>query len=262
MKLDTLREKLEKIKYPPRAVYHFRVTDSTNRQARLTEEERDTHEVRENERGIGEIFVADGQTAGRGRLERTFVSVDGAGLYFTVRLGASAVKHPEALTPTVAVVAAEAIEILTGAAVGIKWVNDLFLGGKKLAGILCESHIDNGKVYYLIGIGINLRSAFRGAVVDEIATDLEARGYKVDAEELLAAVYARLISRLSEDIPPLKEYRARSILTDRRVLVSEGEGREYYATVRGIADDFSLSVVTEGGEERLLSFGDVSLRQE
>lgn len=258
--IDSICDRLSKIKYPPRAVYHFPVTDSTNRQARLTKKERDAHKTREYTHGIGEIFIADGQSAGRGRLDRRFVSVMGAGLYFTVRLGASAVKHPEALTPTVAVATAEATEALTGAAVGIKWVNDLYLGRKKLAGILCESHIDDGKTYYLIGIGINLRSARRGALVDEIATDLEAEGYKVEAEGLLAAVYERLLTRLSEDIPPLEEYRARSVLTDRRVLVSEGERRGYYATVRGIAEDFSLSVVTEDGEERQLSFGEVSLK--
>ena len=259
MNIDSLYKSLSKIKYPPRAVYHFRTTDSTNRQARLTKSERDAHATWECEGGIGEVFLADGQSAGRGRLDRRFVSVDGAGLYMTVRLDEPLVKHPEALTPTAAVATAEAIEALTGTAVGIKWVNDLYLNEKKLAGILCESHLEDGRRYYLIGIGINLKTAFRGAPVDEIATDLEAHGFTISAEELLAAVYERLLARLS-DTPPLEEYRARSILTNRRVLVSEGADNEYYATVRGISEDFSLSVVTDGGEERLLSFGEVSLK--
>ena len=260
MTVSSLFNALSKTEYPPRAVYHFSSTDSTNRQARLTAKERDAHDVRENERGIGEIFIADGQTAGRGRLDRTFVSLPGAGLYFTVKLKGDEVKRPEALTPTVAVATAEAIELLTGADLGIKWVNDLYLDGKKLAGILCESHLEGGERYYLIGIGINLKSANRGALVDAIATDLEAEGFDISSEALLAAVYERLIARLSESTPPLMEYRARSILKNRRVLVKEGVNGDYYATVSGIADDFSLSVVTEGGEERLLSFGEVSLK--
>ena len=259
MKPDILREKLEKIKYPPRAVYHFPLTDSTNRQARLANGERDAHDILERQDGIGEVFVADGQSAGRGRLERRFVSPDGAGLYMTVRLGEESVYHPEALTPTVAVAAAEGIEALTGRGVGIKWVNDLFLDEKKLAGILCESHIEAGRRYYLIGIGINLKAAFRGAPVDEIATDLESHGLTISAEELLAAVYERLLARLS-DTPPLEEYRARSILKDKRVLVNEVSSGDYYATVLGINDDFSLSVLTERGEERRLTFGEVSLK--
>ena len=259
MKPDVLREKLEKIKYPPRAVYHFPLTDSTNRQARLANGERDAHDILEHQDGIGEVFVADEQSAGRGRLERRFVSPDGAGLYMTARLGEPLVKHPEALTPTVAVATAEAIEMMSGATLGIKWVNDLYLGEKKLAGILCESHIEDGGRYYLIGIGINLKTAFRGAPVDEIATDLEAHGFTISAEELLAAVYERLLSRLS-DTPPLEEYRARSILKDKRILVSEVSSGDYYATALGINDDFSLSVLTERGEERRLTFGEVSLK--
>ena len=257
--VSSLFNALSKTEYPPRAVYHFSSTDSTNRQARLTAKERDAHDVRENERGIGEIFIADGQTAGRGRLDRRFVSLPGAGLYFTVKLKGDEVKRPEALTPTVAVATAEAIELTSGAPLGIKWVNDLYLKGKKLAGILCESHIEKGERYYLIGIGINLKSTSRGAPVDEIATDLEAHGFTISAEELLAAVYERLLARLS-DTPPLEEYRRRSILKDRRVLVKEGEGREYFATALGINDDFSLSVLTERGEERRLTFGEVSLK--
>ena len=258
--IDSVCDALSKTEYPPRRVCYFDLTDSTNRQARLSQKERDTHEVRERASGIGEIFIAGGQTAGRGRLDRTFVSVHGAGLYFTVKLKGDEVKHPEALTPTVAVAAAEAIESLTGTTVGIKWVNDLYLKGKKLSGILCESHIEKGERYYLIGIGINLKSTSRGALVDKIATDLEAEGLSTSAEALLAKTYERLIARLSESDPPTEEYRRRSILKDRRVLVNEGEGREYYATALGINEDFSLSVLTAPHEERRLTFGEVSLK--
>ena len=258
--VSSLFSALSKTEYPPRAVYHFSSTDSTNRQARLSDTERDAHDTRENASGIGEIFIADGQTAGRGRLDRTFVSVSGAGLYFTVKLKSDEVKRPEALTPTVAVAAAEAIELTCGATVGIKWVNDLYLKEKKLAGILCESHIEADTRYYLIGIGINLKSTSRGALVDKIATDLEAEGYKVEAEALLAKTYERIIARLSEGDPPIEEYRRRSILKDRRVLVTEGEGREYFATALGINEDFSLSVLTATGEVRQLTFGEVSLK--
>ena len=107
MNIDSVCDALSKTEYPPRRVCYFDLTDSTNRQARLSHKERDTHEVRERASGIGEIFIAGGQTAGRGRLDRTFVSVHGAGLYFTVKLKGDEVKRPEALTPTVAVAAAE-----------------------------------------------------------------------------------------------------------------------------------------------------------
>ena len=258
--IDSICDALSKIKYPPRAVYHFGLTDSTSRQARLDTNARDPHSMRRIPHGTGELFVADGQSAGRGRLDRRFISVTGAGLYMTVRLDEAFVKHPESLTPTVAVATADAIKNITGTTPGIKWVNDLYLNEKKLAGILCESHLEDNERYYLIGIGVNLKSTPRGAPVDEIATDLEAAGFRIDAAQLLALIYERLIERLTSDTPPLEEYRARSILTDRRVLVSDGRACDYFATVRGIADDFSLSVVTECGEERSLSFGEVSLK--
>ena len=107
----------------------------------------------------GTAVIARRQTAGRGRMGRSFESPEGLGLYLSV------LWRPEGtpedllpLTPMAAVSAAGAIHRVTGAPVRIKWPNDLVLEGRKLAGILTEASLSGrGVDHVVIGIGVNLR---------------------------------------------------------------------------------------------------------
>ena len=105
------------------------------------------------------VFIAEGQTAGRGRRGRSFESPMGAGLYISLLTypkgrGAEAT----ALTAQAALELAHAIEATVACEVKIKWVNDLILGGRKVAGILTEAEMSSeGEAAFLItGMGINI----------------------------------------------------------------------------------------------------------
>ena len=108
----------------------------------------------------GTVVLAHKQSAGRGRLGRSFFSPDGTGLYMSLILrrdltAADALR----LTPMAAVATAEAIEDMVGHKVDIKWVNDIYLDQKKVCGILTEGSVDptSGRLAYaVIGIGVNI----------------------------------------------------------------------------------------------------------
>lgn len=108
------------------------------------------------------IVVADSQVAGRGRYSHVFFSPAGTGLYMSFLLEPKALPFQNAafLTIYAAVIVCEAIEALMGLSPEIKWVNDLYLNGKKICGILTEAgtDVETGQLQWMVcGIGINVR---------------------------------------------------------------------------------------------------------
>ena len=246
--------KLTEVKKIP-TVKLFDITDSTNKHARIFAEENP---------GVDAIFIANGQTAGRGRLGRSFDSEKNAGLYISLLL------HPKGtLTNTVAITAytalavCHAIESLRPIEAGIKWVNDVYLNGKKAAGILTEGCIDdNGKPsYIIIGIGVNLVSRAFPESIKDIATSIEdASGGAVDRSVLASFIIDELLGVTDPAAPQhLEEYRRRSILIGKNVTVVK-LSESYPATVKDITKGYKLKLTLENGEEELLSTGEVSIR--
>ncbi len=211
----------------------------------------------------GTVVIAWEQTMGRGRYDRRFESPRDGGLYlsYIVRPDCAAALAPH-LTTCTAVAVAEAVEALTGSEVKIKWVNDLWMGEKKVCGILTEGALDveRGRLRYaVVGIGLNVRHAELSPAVAEIATSVEdATGEEIDladmAVELLRVLHARL-SRFA-DGTHLASYRRRSALDGRRVTIRRGE-ESYSATVRGIGAEGELLLTTEEGREVSLTSGEV-----
>ena len=208
------------------------------------------------------IFIADGQTAGRGRLGRSFISDGGAGLYASF-LFSPKVKAEElsTLTSYAAVCTANAIERLTGGKVFIKWVNDIYIGEKKAAGILTEAALTpEGDVDFLIvGIGVNIKSRDFGEL-QNIATSLEdAFGVTPDAMELAEEIGKELfLFDKASRKEYMGEYRRRSILLGKTVRVTPVAGEEYLCRAEDISDSGEL-IAERNGEKISLSAGDVSL---
>lgn len=217
----------------------------------------------------GLALVAGEQTAGRGRLGRSFYSPSGSGLYLSLLLrpeleASDAVK----LTACAAVSVAEAIETLADVHLEIKWVNDLFLGGKKVCGILTEAGLDceTGRMnYVIVGIGINTRvpagdfpedlRQIAGAVFgDAPVPDLRNR--------LAALVLDRLMSCSADPASPVlfEKYRSRSMVLGRPVHILSPGQAPVPATAVGLAPDYSLQVRLEDGSLRLLHSGEISIR--
>lgn len=217
----------------------------------------------------GAAAVADCQSAGRGRMSRSFQSPPGKGVYLSVLLRPDL--PPQALlgaTGMAAVAVARAVERVSGAQVGIKWTNDLVLGGKKLCGILTEMALEGetGTVQSLvIGAGVNVshrREDFSPDVA-EVATSLAMEGCAASRPALAAAMIEEL-DRLAGDLggdpaPWLSDYRCRCVTLGRevRLLWSGGQTR---ATALDIDDQFGLVVRREDGTEETVRTGEVSVR--
>lgn len=209
------------------------------------------------------LYIAKSQSAGRGRLGRSFVSDEG-GLYMTLRFErmlapASATRA----TVYTAVAVSRAVEGLTGLSPKIKWVNDVLLGKKKLAGILCEGIVgDGGMISVLaVGIGINVLTVPSGEV-GEIATALcEHTQECPDPITLAAAVTEQMYAMqnmIFSDV--LNLYRERCAVFGKRVRVIKPTG-EYFATAVEIDDDGALVIKTDDGGTEHLTTGEVSVRE-
>lgn len=223
------------------------------------------------------LFTADRQTAGRGRLGRTFESPKGAGAYLSlVHAPEGGVRDPALLTAAAAVAAARALDSLFGTEARIKWVNDVFLpvGGvpRKAVGILAEgvANFETGAVEAaVVGIGVNLRKAAFPPELAETATSVEeslGRPPEAGRNALIARIAANLVRIYGSREDVMDEYRSRSLLTGRTVRVNPlalgtTDGGSFSATVEGITDAAELAVRTEDGRRLLLRSGEVTLHK-
>lgn len=209
----------------------------------------------------GEVLIAGAQTAGKGRLGRSFWSPGHAGLYMSVLLR-PVIPAGEALAITTAAAAAAAIAIdeLSGRRSGIKWVNDIYIDGRKVCGILTESAVSQsgGLSWAVMGIGVNASDI-------GFPEDLQGKaGAAGIAPELIPQLAARILThfftycdRLPEKVY-MDEYRSRSVLTG-RVIEYEMNGELHSGKVEGIDDDARLIVRNENGVIPLLS-GEVNIK--
>lgn len=232
-------------------------TDSTNtrlkERARLGEAE-------------GLVLAARRQTAGRGRLGRSFASPEDSGLYFSLLLRpALPMERCTDFTPAAAVCTARAVEALCGLQVEIKWVNDLYCGGRKLCGILTEAAPapDGSTDFVVVGIGLNLHPLGQ-AQLKEIATSVEEEGGSLPHPGRLLAAILEEMGRYCAD--PLgsyaamaAEYRRRMFLVGRQVTLST-DPQALPHTVVGLDDRLGLVVRDPMGRQHTLSSGEVSVR--
>lgn len=152
----------------------------------------------------GSVVVADQQTAGRGRRGRAWFSPPGSGLYASVVLerpqAADAARATAILTLSAGVAIAEGIGDASALHVDVKWPNDLYVGRRKLGGILAEAATAGGAVARIVvGFGVNLAPAAYPPDVAERATSIESElGRGVDREIVLQASLARLARRYGD----------------------------------------------------------------
>ena len=203
------------------------------------------------------LIVADSQTAGRGRRGRVFFSPKGFGLYLTLALPLqAAVETAPGITAYAAVCVCRAIEALMCKQCQIKWVNDVFLGGKKVCGILTEAStsLESGLIEAVfIGIGINV-------VPCEVPTELrEIVGFlEPDApiRNRLAALIVNGLLRYGQNrLDFLDDYRARSLTLGKRVRCAVGN-ETFMAEAVGVDSLGGLIVKTDAGDERTLYSGE------
>lgn len=202
------------------------------------------------------MVLAEKQTAGRGRRGRSFFSEDG--LYMTVVLPAEDLpENGVGLTAMVAVATSRAIEKLTGLSVGIKWVNDLYLNGRKICGILCEAVRDKETgtlTNVIIGIGINLNVREFPIELKDVAANL---GATVNRNRLAAEIMNSLHEIVSGG-DYVSEYKERSVLIGKEITY-ETNGETTTATVIDIDNEGGL-VVDRDGKTDVLTSGEITVR--
>ena len=215
----------------------------------------------------GTAVAADMQTMGRGRLGRSFVSPSGTGIYMSIVVRPDfAVELTPMMTTAAAVAVAEAVEMLSGHDTKIKWVNDVYLNGKKICGILTEASLGletRTLDYAVIGIGVNVRSV-RGQFDTElshIATSIEDEtGVVVDRNRLCAEIMNRLEQHLAS-IPErgfIEEYRRREFLTGNEITANIGKDT-LTGKALGVDDNLNLIVEFPDGSVRHLGSGEANL---
>ena len=221
------------------------------------------------------VMIASEQTMGKGRRGRAFYSPDSSGVYLSFLL------HPHVdisdamnLTTLAAVAVSEAVDEVSGLKTGIKWVNDIYLNGKKICGILteCPSSV-NGKVdYVVVGIGINVCRPKEG-FPESIANIAGALFDDEDepADDLKNRLCVGIIDKFDhyyKDLPEksyIDEYRNRSFLIGKDVYIvrpDDYERTEEAEAVRvlGIDDECRLHVRYKDGSEKYLFSGEVSVK--
>jgi BirA family transcriptional regulator, biotin operon repressor / biotin---[acetyl-CoA-carboxylase] ligase len=227
---------------------HYRLVDSTNERGR---------ELAAAGAPGGTIVTATEQTAGRGRRGRRWTAPSGKALLVSAILAPLRVEH--ALLPlAVPLAVCEAVESLAPLRGEIKWPNDVWHAGRKLAGVLIEAQPPDWAV---IGIGLNV-SIEPDEFPDDLRQPATSVGHGVGTEEALEAVCATLGEWA--DAPPervLAEFEARDALRGRRVgwMGAGGAQSEGSGVADGIDEGGNLVVVTDQGERLSLGSGEVTL---
>jgi len=164
------------------------------------------------------------------------------------------------LTIRAGVAVSDAIREETGIETGIKWVNDIFLDGRKVCGILTESVLQEGKRRAILGIGINVTTESFPPELRSTAGALGMLGAE-RMDSLPAAVLTHILRRISDgdDRAVLEEYKKRSVVLD-RIVSYERDGIAYEGRAADIDADGALIVELGAGKFDLLQSGEISLK--
>lgn len=237
---------------------YLKEVDSTNRYAK---------ELAAAEASEGTVILADRQSAGRGRLGRSFFSPEDKGIYMSIVLRPKLeLDRAVLITSMAAVAVAEAVETVSGISAQIKWVNDVFLNRKKVCGILTEAGISaTGTLEYVVlGIGVNVGPMEFPEELKQIATSVSNECGKEIAREILVE---EILKKLEVWYPTLwngsflEESKKRSILLGKEVVVVDAgpEGESYVAKAVDL-DELGHLIVERNGRKQILNSGEISIR--
>jgi BirA family biotin operon repressor/biotin-[acetyl-CoA-carboxylase] ligase len=238
-------------------LHHFFRVESTNDAALRSGHDGEPH---------GAVFVAEEQTAGRGRVGRNWHSEKTSGIYSTVLLRPpiSPMQAP-LLTLVAGLAARDAVVEQTGLYPDLRWPNDLLLHGKKFSGILTEMHAEPDRVQFaVIGIGVNVNHARMPESLAGIATSLRIETDRVHSRLELLVKLLRHLDRyynqfLAEGAAPVvaRFSEVSTFARGKRVRVSTGND-SYMGTTAGLEPNGMLRVERDDGRTAVVISGDVS----
>jgi len=218
----------------------------------------------------GTVVVADEQSAGMGRLGREWFSKKGENLLFSVLL------RPQlpptqlfVLTMIFALAGIEAIVDISGVNTKIKWPNDIYVGGKKLGGMLTEFSVVHGAVQHVVlgmGLNVNWNPAAERTVLYPTASIFSEIQEKVSREEILTNLLQRLevsYYEIGRDMGRtevfFEKWNEKSLILGKTVVIETGKER-IEGEAAGIDRDGALRLITTSGDEQKFHCGDVSVK--
>lgn len=233
-------------------VYYYNSIDSTNTEAKRKISAGDLSEM---------LLVADEQTQGRGRQGKAFYSPPLTGIYMTLVIHPDiSLRNAVTATTAAAVAVCRAIETLTELKPQIKWVNDVYLNGRKICGILTEavSDFETGTVSsIIIGIGMNIKTV-------SFPSDIEnagSLGADIRRADLIAEITNELMKITLGDYKGFIDYyRSHSLILGKKINYIE-DGKITAATAIAIDEKGGLTVKKENGEVLTLRSGEISVRK-
>lgn len=240
-------------------LYYFDSIDSTNNYAKKLAEEGAGH---------GTVVIGDQQTAGKGRLGRSWNSPRGCAVYISYLLRPDILPvHASQLTIVAALATAKAVEEVTGLDCGIKWPNDIVVDGRKVCGILTEMTADMDQVHYVvIGIGVNVNMTEFDEAIRDTATSLRLKTGEMVSRASIILSMLRYFEKYYENFLEhedlsgiLEEYNSRLVNRNRQVRILERRG-EWTAIARSMNAQGELVVETEDGKQHNILSGEVSVR--
>lgn len=255
--LKHISDKNVKIKF-------FDVIDSTNTQAKRELAEKDGKSLHKT------VFVAARQTSGRGRLGRPFYSPEESGIYLSIVYADGNITKPAVITASAGVAVARALKKIYNADAKIKWVNDIFVDGKKVCGILTEgvANFETGMIdAAIVGIGINITTnKNQPEELKNIAGSVISSEKNRKQAELCAEVINEFLLILdggAEEIKKsMQEYKTRSFLVGKEIEISpviNTDDKNYKCIVQDVTEDAKLVVKLKNGEIKILDSGEVSI---
>ena len=235
-------------------VRYYESVDSTNAEAR--------RQISEGLSGPA-LFLSEEQTAGRGRLGRSFYSPKETGIYMTLACPVhAAYQDAVRITSKAAAAVLQGIQSVVNAALSIKWVNDIYIGERKIAGILVEAVQDAAQTcveWLVIGVGINVSTSDFPEELKETAGALTHGS--CDRTSLVTAVTERLLWEAEhlQDDSFLKICREKSAVLGKEILYGSMPDLKAGKAV-AIDDDGALIVEKADGSTEILNSGEISIR--
>lgn len=238
-------------------IIHLFRTESTNTVALQLDAQSGPH---------GTVVIAEEQTAGRGRLGRTWYSEKSSGIYCSIVLRP---RLSPAVTPILTLLAGvaahHAVEAVTGLRADIRWPNDLLVNGKKVCGILTEMKAEMDRINLIVlGIGINVNHSSMPDELRDIATSLAIEGGRKYSRlqilvELLRNVeryYHMLLEEGNSAI--VREWSGASTYAEGKRITVKSGGLQYSGVTAGLDPSGALKIIRDDGRQELLVAGEIT----
>jgi len=216
----------------------------------------------------GTVVVAEEQTAGRGRLQRKWLSPKHANLLFSVLLRPSTIVPDQIFTLTMilALASIDAVEDVSGIHIMIKWPNDLYVNQKKLGGILTEFSVRKNLVQHVVlGLGLNVNwEPADSSLLYPSTSILTETGGAVSREQILIRIlkkferyYYQILAGKLDNF--YERWNRRSMLFGKRITI-QGPGESRDGIARGIDKNGALVITNDKGKEERVMCGDISVK--